>query len=67
MRRCFVPEREGYKTLDLVIEEVRATENRVRIAIAALDIQTRTFPTDRRHRYYSPEDIQKIKEWLMTH
>ncbi len=62
-----MPEREGYKTLDLVIEEVRATENRVRIAIAALDIQTRTFPTDRRHRYYSPEDIQKIKEWLMTH
>jgi hypothetical protein len=62
-----MPDREGYKTFDLVMQEVGATENRVRIAIAALDIQTRTFPTDRRHRYYSPEDIQRIKDWLKTH
>jgi hypothetical protein len=62
-----MPERDGYKTLDLLIQEVGATENRVRIAIAALDIQTRTFPTDRRHRYYSWEDIERIKDWLKTH
>jgi hypothetical protein len=62
-----MPERDGYKTIDLVIQEVNVPENRVRVAIAALDIQTRTFATDRRHRYYSPEDIERIKEWLRTH
>jgi hypothetical protein len=62
-----MPERDGYKTIDLVIAEVGAPEGRVRLAIAALDIQARTFPTDRRHRFYSQEDIERIKDWLRTH
>ena len=57
-------EKDGYKTIDLVIKELGVSEQRVRIAIAALNIQTFTFPVDRRTRYYSPEDIQKIKDWL---
>ena len=59
-----MPEKAGYKTLDLVVKEVGAAENRVRVAIAALNIQARTFPADRRHRYYSQEDIQRIKAWI---
>jgi hypothetical protein len=62
-----MPEKDGYKTIDLVIQEIGAPESRIRLAIAALDIQARTFPTDRRHRYYSLEDIGRIKEWLRTH
>jgi hypothetical protein len=57
-------EKDGYKTLDLVIEELGYPENRIRVAIAALDIQARTFPADRRHRYYSHEDIKRIKDWI---
>jgi hypothetical protein len=59
-----VPEKDGYKTLDLVIAELGYPENRIRVAIAALDIQARTFPADRRLRYYSVEDIRRIKEWI---
>lgn len=59
-----MPEKDGYKTLDLVIEELGYPENRIRVAIAALDIQARTFPADRRHRYYSIEDIRRVKEWI---
>jgi hypothetical protein len=62
-----MPEKDGYKTIDLVIQEIGAPESRIRLAIAALDVQARTFPTDRRHRYYSQEDIERIKEWLRTH
>jgi len=64
-------EKDGYKTIDLVIKEINrdtgAGEQRVRIAIAALNIQTYSFPGDRRARYYSPEDIDRIKEWIRTH
>ncbi len=62
-----MPEKDGYKSIDLVIKEIGASEQRVRIAIAALNIQSYSFPTDRRHRFYSKEDIQRIKEWLATH
>jgi hypothetical protein len=59
-----MPEKDGYKTLDLILQELGYPENRVRVAIAALNIQARTFPTDRRHRYYSEEDIKRIREWI---
>jgi len=63
-------EKDGYKTIDLVIQEVTretgAGAQRVRIAIAALNIQTVSFPGDRRARYYSPEDIERIKQWIRS-
>ena len=61
-----MPEVNGYKTLDLVIQEIGAGERKVREAIEALKIEPTTFRIDRRVKYYSPEDIQRIREWLLT-
>jgi DNA-binding transcriptional MerR regulator len=57
-----MPERNGYKTIDLIAKELGITEDQVRALIAVLDIQSRTFPDDRRPRYYSPEDIARIQK-----
>jgi len=54
-----MPEKDGYKTLDVIIKATGYPENRIRTAIAALNIQARTFPADRRLRYYSDEDVQR--------
>jgi hypothetical protein len=62
-----MPEKDGYKTLDVITEELAVPVQRIRLAIAALNIQTFSFATDRRHRYYSREDVQRIREWLATH
>jgi len=57
-------EREGYKTLDLIAKELGVSEDRVRTLIAVLNIQSRTFPDDRRPRYYSPEDVARLRQLI---
>jgi hypothetical protein len=61
-----MPEINGFKTLDLVIQEVGASERKVREAIEALKIEPTTFKIDRRVKYYSPEDVKHIKDWLLS-
>lgn len=60
-------EMNGYKTLDVVMAELGIGETKVRQAIIALGITPTTFNIDKRTKYYSPEDIQKIKDWLQAH
>ncbi len=59
-----MPERDGYKTLDLVAKELNISDDEARAFINVLNIQPRTFREDRRVRYYSPEDIAKLKELI---
>ncbi len=61
-----MPEINGFKTIDLVIQEVGAGERKVREAIEALKIQPTTFKIDRRVKYYSPDDVRRIRDWLLT-
>ena len=41
-------------------------ERKIRKAIDKLDIEPTTFKIDRRVKYYSPEDIKRIQEWLLS-
>jgi len=56
-----MPERNGYKTIDVIMEEIGATEEQVRALIALLNMKPEFFPDDRRRRYYSPQDVDRIK------
>jgi hypothetical protein len=56
-----MPEKNGYKTIDVIMAELGATEEQVRALIALLKIQPTFFPDDRRRRYYSAEDVERIK------
>jgi|GraSoi2013_100cm_1033763.scaffolds.fasta_scaffold834701_1 hypothetical protein len=62
-----MPEIDGYKTLDLVMRELGLGEPKVREAIKELGIQPTVFNADRRVKYYSPQDLQRIREWMRTH
>jgi hypothetical protein len=62
-----MPELNGYKTLDLVMKELGIGEPKVRAAIEALKIEPTTFMKDRRMKYYSADDIERIRQWLLTH
>jgi hypothetical protein len=62
-----MPELNGYKTLDLVMKELGIGEPKVRAAIAALKIEPTTFMNDRRKKYYSADDVERIRQWLLTH
>lgn len=57
-----MPTKNGYKTIDVIQEELGATEEQVRALIALLKINPTFFPDDRRRRYYSPEDVARIKK-----
>jgi DNA-binding transcriptional regulator PaaX len=60
-----MPEREGgYKTIDLIMQEFGATEEEVRALISLLNIQPKIFREDKRRRFYSPEDIQRMRQAL---
>jgi DNA-binding transcriptional MerR regulator len=59
-----VPEKNGYKTLDLIAKELGISEDETRTLIKVLNIQSTTFPDDRRPRYYSPADIQRLRDLL---
>jgi hypothetical protein len=60
--RSIMPERSGYKTIDVIMKELDATEEQVRALIALLNIKPEFFPDDRRRRYYSKEDVQRMKD-----
>jgi hypothetical protein len=62
-----MPEYDGYKTLDLVMKELGIGEPKVRQAIAALGINPTIFNFDKRSKYYSEQDVQRIREWLKDH
>lgn len=57
-------ERNGYKTLNIISKELGVGDDKIRIAITALGVQPFFFPDDRRHRFYSPEDVERIRKWL---
>jgi hypothetical protein len=59
-----MPVRDGYKTIDLIMQELGYTEYKVRDAIKALNIEPTTFNADRRIKFYSAEDVARIKQWL---
>jgi len=61
-----MPQRDGYKTLDLVAKELGVSEDKVRTLIAVLNIQSRTFPDDRRPRYYSPDDVERLRQLIAS-
>jgi len=60
-----MPELNGYKTMDLIANELGVNVRKVRQAIDALKLQAKTFNVDQRYRYYSAEDVKRIKEWLL--
>jgi hypothetical protein len=62
-----MPTRDGYKTIDIIMQELGYTEFKIRDAIKNLGIQPVTFNADRRVKYYSDADIKRIKEWLEGH
>jgi hypothetical protein len=59
-----MPVKDGYKTIEVIMQELGATEYKVRDAIKNLGIEPTTFNADRRVKYYSVEDIKRIQEWL---
>jgi hypothetical protein len=62
-----MPERNSYKTLDVIADEIGVGERKVRQAIEELKIEPTTFAIDQRYKYYSPQDVERIKEWFNTH
>jgi len=61
-----MPIPEGYKTIEQIAVELNQTLNRIHTATRELGIVQQVFPDDRRRRYYSPADIQRIKEWIKS-
>jgi hypothetical protein len=61
-----MPERDGYKTLDLIAQELHATEEEVRALISLLGIQPTIFREDKRRRFYSPADVTRMKQAIET-
>lgn len=57
-----MPTKDGYKTIDVIMEELGATEEQVRALVALLKLTPTFFPDDRRRRYYSPEDVARMKK-----
>lgn len=56
----------GYKTMEQIAVELDVPIGRVQAAINALSIPTQSFPPDRRRRYYTPQDVERIKEWVSS-
>jgi hypothetical protein len=54
----------GYKTIEEIAVELKIPLGRAQAAINALNIPQESFPPDRRRRYYSPESVAKIMDWL---
>jgi len=57
-------ERDGYKTLEDIAKDLDVAPSKIRTLIARLDIQPRRFPDDLRKLYYSPADVDRIKQSL---
>jgi hypothetical protein len=60
--RKVMPIKDGYKTIDVIMEELGATEEQVRALIALLKITPTFFPDDRRRRFYSLDDVNRMKK-----
>jgi excisionase family DNA binding protein len=56
--------REGYMTVKEIAENLNVSADKIRTIIARLDIQPRRFPGDLRRLYYSPAEIERIKNEL---
>jgi hypothetical protein len=56
--------RDGYMTIDEIVELLEISVSKVRTIIARLDVQPRRFPDDLRKLYYSQEDVERIKAAL---
>jgi hypothetical protein len=54
----------GFKTIEEIAVEMQVPLGRVQTAINTLNIPQQSFSPDRRRRYYAPQDVEKIKEWL---
>jgi hypothetical protein len=54
----------GYKTPEEIAVDFKVPVSRVQTAIKELNLVPSIFPDDRRRRYYGPDDIRKIKEWI---
>lgn len=59
-----MPEINGFKTIDLITKELNASEEEVRALISLLGIQPTIFREDKRRRFYSPQDVQRMKAAL---
>ncbi len=57
----------GFKTPEEIAVEAKQTYNRIMTAIRELNIVPTIFPDDRRRRYYRPEAVEKIMDWLKSH
>jgi hypothetical protein len=55
---------EGYKTQVEVAELLGVSEPKVRMAIAALGIEAHSLNADRRAKYYSDAEVERIRAWL---
>ena len=55
-------EHPGYMTLDQIKQELRASDEEIRALISLLGIQPTFFPEDKRRRYYSNQDIERMKK-----
>jgi hypothetical protein len=59
-----MPIREGYKTIEEIMQELGYTEFKVRDAIKKLGIEPVIFNADRRVRFYTDADVERIRKWL---
>lgn len=59
-----MPEREGFKTIDVIAAELKLTEEQVRTLLTVLQIQPTVFADDRRRRFYSSQDVERLKTLL---
>jgi len=57
---------EGFKTMEEIAAETGAPYYKVQKAVKELSLAQTVFPEDKRRRY-SPENVQKIKQWLQSH
>jgi len=57
---------EGFKVLEEIAVELRVPISRVQAAINALGVPSQSFPPDRRRRYYAPDDVKKIADWVSS-
>ena len=55
---------QGYKTIEQIAVELNVPLGRVQAAINALGIPSQSFPPDKRRRYYAPQDVERITEWV---
>lgn len=61
-----MPEINGYKTIDVIAREMGVGERKIRKAIEELGIEATSFKIDLRQKYYSPSDVKRVRDWLLS-